>query len=51
MYRSSNLLQAVKFFTVQFVQLGVDIFDGIFRSGNNDVLNRVHCIKLVNVAE
>lgn len=51
MYRSPNLLQAVKFFTVQFIQFGVDIFDGILCSGNNDVLNCVHYMQLANVIE
>lgn len=51
MYRSSNLFQAVKLFTVQLVQFGVDIFDGILGSGNDNVLNCVHCIELANVIE
>jgi hypothetical protein len=51
MYGSSNLFQAVKLFTVQLIEFGVDIFDGILCSGNDDMLNCVHCIELANVIE
>lgn len=33
-----HLLQAEEFLSVEFVELGVDVFDRVLRSGDNDVL-------------
>ena len=36
-----DLLQAVKFFPIQLIQFGVDVLDGVLRSRDNDMLNRI----------
>jgi hypothetical protein len=35
---SGDLLQTVEFFTVQLVQLGVYVFDGVLGAGYDDML-------------
>ena len=33
-----DLLEAVEFFSIQLVQFGVDVLDGVFCAGDNDML-------------
>ena len=37
-----DLFQAVKLFSIQLIELGIDILDGVLRSWNDDMLNRIY---------
>ena len=43
LFLARHLLQSVEFLPVEFVELGVDVFDGVLGTGDEDMLAALEC--------